>query len=226
MYIDILQDDILKLMVDGILIDDCYTGEKNVRIHCMLMHAVADYRGMPELTHQMGHPALIGACWLCGVIGHRLRDNRTTVYPHICRLLPIDSIERQWWHDAMVPDTHTQIEHPHDPYSTIEVSVISLPPFKLKTEEDIKKAVEDVETGRKKCNEAGVHSRHTLSKVPNIKATLHFLNCCMHMLMNTAKAAFSYACAYHDLQWKFRKHSYTHSRFKDSLNAVYYICIT
>jgi hypothetical protein len=45
--VDIFQDDMLKLFHEGIEIYDCATNE-TARIHCMLLCAIADYRGMPN----------------------------------------------------------------------------------------------------------------------------------------------------------------------------------
>jgi hypothetical protein len=209
----------LKLKSEGVLIDDCYTGEKQVRIYCMLLCAVADYRGLPELTHQMGHPALIGACLLCWIRGRRLRDNRTTVYPHVCRCLPLESsqAERQAWHYAMQPDVRLS-----DEVTGVEHDIITLPPFALKTEEEIEENVQDVINNIMQPNEVGFHAPHVFHRSKHIRITTHYINCCMHMLKNAAEAIFGYTCAYVNLKWKFRKSAYRHSRFADTLDAVTY----
>jgi len=222
--IDIFQDDMLRLFNDGIDIYDCATGE-TAHIHCMLLCAIADYRGMPELTHQMGHPALLGACLLCEIMGKRLRDGRTTVYPHVCRNLPTDEDgkkKRQMWRNAMAPEkiTEKSVDSTTSEPTIVDVEVFKLPPFQLKTNEQIAALVQKVEQGVSKPNEVGFHGTHALSRSPHWSIVDHYLNCCMHMLKNAAQAAFAYPCAYHDLKWRFRKQSYKDSRFNSALDAV------
>ena len=105
MCVDIFQDDVNAINRDGLFVDDAYTCEKNVRVRCVLLCCVSDYRGMPELAHCTCHPAYVGACIWCFTEGIRVRDNRTTVYPHVVRFLPMDAVTaRKKWHDAMEPD--------------------------------------------------------------------------------------------------------------------------
>jgi len=220
--VDIFQDDMLKLFHEGIEIYDCATNE-TARIHCMLLCAIADYRGMPELTHQMGHPALTGACLLCCVKGKRLRDGRTTVYPHVCRNLPTDEEgmkKRQTWRSAMSPEIINADYVDPRTQEQKKVEVFKLPPFQLKTNEQIAELVQQVEQGEKQPNEVGFHGTHALSRSPHWSVVDHYLNCCMHMLKNAAQASFSYPCAYHDLKWRFRKDTYKGSRFQNALDAV------
>ena len=70
-YLDILADELNMLYLNGVKVVHATTSE-TFMCRAMLLTIVTDYRGMAEIFRITQSPALIGACYICGVEGWRM----------------------------------------------------------------------------------------------------------------------------------------------------------
>lgn len=77
-YLDILTDELQYLYWEGIPVHRHGAMEAQL-YRAMLLSVISDYRGYPELFRITQSPALVGACYICEVLGIRA-FGRKTIY--------------------------------------------------------------------------------------------------------------------------------------------------